>query len=89
MNEAPGSLPADGAPSDAFYRGVITRVYYGSATGTLRSEASGREYRFRAPLVDIRGPIPRFDGLREGMHVGFDLSRTARGVVVSLIRVLE
>lgn len=89
MSEVPGVPPEDGAPGDVYYRGVITRVYYGSATGALRSETSGREYRFRAPLVDIRGPIPRFEGLREGMHVGFDLSRTARGVFVSLIRVLE
>lgn len=94
MSDAPagepsGDGPSDGGPEDLYYRGVITRVYYGSASGTLRSEASGREYRFRAPLVDIRGPIPRFDGLREGMQVGFDLSRSARGVFVSLIRVLD
>jgi hypothetical protein len=89
MTDEPGGSPGGGSPSDVYYRGVITRVYYGSASGTLRSETSGREYRFRVPLVDIRGPIPGFDGLREGMHVGFDLSRTARGVFVSLIRVLD
>ena len=72
-----------------FYQGTIVRVYYGSETGVLRSEESGREYRFRAPLVDVRGPIPRIDGLREGMRVGFDLSRTAGGTVVSVIRVLD
>lgn len=89
MSDEPGAPPPADGPHDVYYRGVITRVYYGSASGTLRSETSGREYRFRAPLVDIRGPIPRFDGLREGMHVGFDLSRSARGVFVSLIRVLD
>ncbi|HLK09898.1 MAG TPA: hypothetical protein VKW76_00800 [Candidatus Binatia bacterium] len=70
-----------------YYRGVITRVYYGSESGTLRSEVSGREYRFAHPFVEIRGPIPRVDGLREGMSVGFDLGRTSRGLCVSVIKV--
>jgi hypothetical protein len=85
-----GEAPAD-TPSAAgsFYAGVITRVYYGSETGLLRSDASGREYRFKAPFVDIRGPIPRVDGLREGMRVGFDVGWTSRGLVVSVIKVLE
>ncbi len=70
-----------------YYRGVITRVYYGSESGVLRSETSGREYRFAHPFVEIRGPIPRVDGLREGMRVGFDLGRTSRGLCVSVIKV--
>jgi hypothetical protein len=72
-----------------YYRGVITRVYYGSESGTLRSEESGREYRFKRPYVDIVGPIPRIDGLREGMSVGFDLGRASFGVCVTLIRVFD
>ena len=72
-----------------YYRGVITRVYYGSESGTLRSEDSGREYPFRYPLVEIRGAIPRIDGLREGMAVGFDLGRTSRGTGVTVIRVFD
>jgi hypothetical protein len=88
----------DGVGSDAaeptdgehhYYRGVITRVYYGSESGTLRSEDTGREYRFKRPFVDIVGPIPRIDGLREGMSVGFDLGRTSLGVCVTLIRVFD
>jgi hypothetical protein len=78
-----------GEPATNWYRGIILRVYYGSESGVLRSEATGREYRFAAPLVEIRGPIPRIDGLREGMVVGFDLSRTARGTQVSVIKVDE
>ena len=74
---------------DRFYRGVITRVYYGSETGTLRSEATGREYRFKYPFVEIRGPIPRVDGLREGMVVGFDLGWTSRGERVTVIKVYD
>ena len=72
-----------------YYRGVITRVYYGSESGMLRSEDTGREYAFRYPLVEIRGAIPRIDGLREGMAVGFDLGRTSRGIGVTVIRVFD
>jgi len=74
---------------DRYYRGVITRVYYGSESGTLRSETTGREYAFRYPLVAILGAIPRIDGLREGMAVGFDLGRTSRGASVTVIRVFD
>ena len=79
--------PAPGA--DTFYRGTITRVYYGSETGSIRSEASGREYRFKWPLVEIRGPIPRVGGLREGMSVGVDVGWTSSGLVVTVIRVRD
>jgi len=86
MTEEP--VPLDPAASgDLYYRGVITRVYYGSESGTLRSEGTGREYRFRYPFVEIRGAIPRIDGLREGMAVGFDLGWTSRGRSVTVIRV--
>ena len=84
----PEIVPSDES-GDRFYRGVITRVYYGSETGTLRSEATGREYRFKYPFVDIRGPIPRVDGLREGMVVGFDLGWTSRGERVTVIKVYD
>ena len=72
-----------------YYRGVITRVFYGSGSGTLRSQTTGREYRFRAGLVDVVGPVPRVGGLREGMEVGFDLARSSNGTWVSLIRVFD
>jgi hypothetical protein len=82
-------LPPPTAASASWYTGTIVRVYYGSDSGVLRSDATGREYRFNAALVDIRGPIPRIDGLREGMSVGFDLSRTTQGTQVSVIKVFE
>jgi hypothetical protein len=86
--DGPPAAPVDPAPPpDQYYRGVITRVYYGSESGTLRADASGREYRFKFPFVEVRGPIPRIDGLREGMRVGFDLGWTSRGVRVTLIKV--
>jgi hypothetical protein len=74
---------------DKYHRGTITRVYYGSQSGALRSIATGREYRFKGPLVEIRGPIPRVDGLRAGMEVGFDLAVTSSGPWVTVIRVPE
>jgi hypothetical protein len=84
------AAPSDEEPQvDQYYHGVITRVYYGSESGTLRADASGREYRFKFPFVDVRGPIPRIDGLREGMRVGFDLGWTSRGLRVSLIKVYD
>jgi hypothetical protein len=74
-------------PSERYYRGVIRRVYYGSESGTLVSESTGREYHFKAPHVQILGPIPRVDGLREGMTVGFDVGWTSHGLRVTVIRV--
>ena len=58
-------------------------------SGTLTSVATGREYVFKQPFVQIVGPIPRLDGLREGMEVGFDLGWTSRGIRVTLIRVFD
>jgi hypothetical protein len=82
-----GDAPIADDDGGRYYRGTITRVYYGSETGIVRSDASGREYRFKWPLVDIRGPIPRVNGLREGMAVGFDVSWTSSGLIVSVIQV--
>ena len=83
----PGATADERGDDARYYRGTITRVYYGSETGVVRSVASGREYRFKWPLVEIRGPIPRVNGLREGMAVGFDVSWTSSGLIVSVIQV--
>ena len=83
------SPPTDASAQGAYYRGVISRVFYGSESGTLTSETSGRTYQFRYPSVRIIGPIPRIDGLREGMRVGFDLGWTSRGLRVSVIRIFD
>ena len=85
-----GDAPTGDAPTGdggRYYRGTITRVYYGSETGIIRSNESGREYRFKYPLVEIRGPIPRVGGLREGMEVGFDVGWTSSGLIVTVVRV--
>jgi hypothetical protein len=86
------SAEGDAPPDDGaarYYRGTIVRVYYGSETGVIRSNDSGREYRFKVPLVEIRGPIPKVSGLREGMEVGFDVGWTSSGLVVTVVRVEE
>jgi hypothetical protein len=86
------SVPADDDDGDArgrYYRGVVSRVYYGSESGTLTSETTGREYHFKHPFVQIIGPIPRIDGLREGMSVGFDVGWTSRGLRVTVIRIYD
>ena len=89
LDDDDASPSAEPLSGDPYYQGTITRVYYGSETGVLRSDSTGREYRFKAPFVEIRGPIPRVGGLREGMRVGFDLSRTSGGTIVSVIRVVD
>ena len=82
-----GGTPEPAALHDWYYRGTIKRVYYGSESGTLVSDASDREYHFKFPFVQILGPIPRVGGLREGMAVGFDVGWTSRGLRVTVIRV--
>jgi hypothetical protein len=81
--------PAEEVSVDPYYRGTITRIYYGSETGTIRSETSGREYRFKWPFVEIRAAIPRVGHLREGMRVGFDVGWTSSGLAITVIRVPE
>jgi hypothetical protein len=91
VSEDEPARPPDPAaePGHRYYRGVVSRVFYGSESGTLTSEASGRTYHFGRPTVRIIGPIPRVDGLREGMRVGFDVAWTSRGLRVSVIRVFD
>jgi hypothetical protein len=85
--DVPAPPLADDAPR--YYMGVIERVYYGSESGILASEATGRRYQFRMPFVEIVGTIPKVSGLREGMRVGFDLAWTSRGVRINVIRVFD
>lgn len=89
LDPAPAPAAEKPAGGDYYYRGVIQRVYYGSESGTLVSEATKRQYHFKYPFVEIRGPIPRVSGLREGMTVGFDVGWTSRGLRVTIIRVYD
>ncbi len=74
----------ESSAASRFYRGTITRLFPGSGTGVVRS-AGGREIRFEAPHVIISGAGRRFDDLREGLAVGFDVSWTSRGLRVSVL----
>jgi hypothetical protein len=79
--DAPGSR----AEADRFYRGKIDKLLRGNQTGLIVSE-SGRELPFEYSHLRIVGPIRDFDALREGMDIGFDVSRTSKGLRVTLIR---
>jgi hypothetical protein len=72
--------------SDRFYRGTIKRLFGGSAMGMVLSD-SGREITFAAAHVIVTGAVQRFDGLREGMRVGFDVGWTSHGLRVTLLHI--
>jgi cold shock CspA family protein len=79
---APDANEADGR----FYRGVVLKLSRGAQCGTIRS-GSGRELPFIFAHVTMVGARRRFDDLREGMHVGYDVSWTSKGLRVSVIRI--
>jgi len=87
VTDDPGTGAAADDAKDRYYRGVISRVYYGSETGTLVSDATGREYRFKFPYVEILGTDPAHRRPAPGMAVGFDLGWTSHGIRVTVIRV--
>lgn len=69
-----------------FYRGRILKLSRSAQRGTIRS-VSGRNIPFIFMHVTMVGPHRRFDDLREGLEVGYDVSWTSRGLRVSVIRV--
>jgi hypothetical protein len=71
---------------ERFYLGTIRKLFAGAGLGMVRSD-SGREIPFAAPHVVIGGAVHRFDELREGMRVGFDVSWTSRGLRVTVLDV--
>ena len=71
---------------ERFYLGTIRRVFPSAGLGVVRSD-SGREIAFAAAHVLIRGAAERFEQLREGMRVGFDVGWTAHGLRVTLLHV--
>ncbi len=74
------------ASDERFYLGTIRRVFPSAGLGVVRTE-SGREIPFAAAHVLISGAAQRFEQLREGMRVGFDVGWTARGLRVTLLQV--
>jgi hypothetical protein len=81
QEDAPGSR----AGADRFYRGKIDRLFRGNQTGLILSD-SGRELLFEFAQIRIAGPIRDFEALQEGMQVGFDVSRTSKGLRVTMLR---
>jgi hypothetical protein len=79
----PDEATAEGS-GDKFYRGRIIKLHRGAGRGTVRS-ASGREIPFLFAFVTLAGTGRRFEDLREGMEVGYDVSWTSRGLRVSVI----
>lgn len=73
---------------ERFYLGTIRRVFPSAGLGVVRSDA-GREIPFAAAHVLIRGAAERFEQLREGMRVGFDVGWTSHGLRVTLLQVRQ
>lgn len=71
---------------DKFYRGVVQKLFRGAERGTIRS-ANGREIPFTFASVTMLGAHRKFEDLREGAEVGYDVSWTSKGLRVSVIRV--
>lgn len=71
-----------GTPASRFYRGRIQRLFIGAGRGVVLSDG-GREIPFLTPHVELSGTVRRFDALREGMRVGFDVGWTSRGLRVT------
>ncbi len=71
---------------ERFYLGTIRKLFPTAGLGMVRSD-SGREIPFAALHVVICGSVHRFDDLREGMRVGFDVSWTSHGLRVTVLNV--
>jgi hypothetical protein len=67
-----------------FYAGTIKKLFAGRGMGVVRS-ATGREIPFSAQHVILSGSVRRFDELREGMTVGFDVGWTSGGLRVTVL----
>lgn len=72
-------------PEDKFYRGTIEKLFRGSQAGVVRS-GNGREIPFTFLHVVMVGSVRRFEDLREGMPVGFDVGWTSKGLRVTVIQ---
>lgn len=73
-------------PTDPFYRGTIMKLRRGAQAGIVRS-ASGKDIPFVFLHVTMLGPRQRFEELREGMSIGYDVSWTSKGLRVCTIRI--
>ena len=88
-DKEPVSESLDYLPPDHFYHGVIQKLFHGKQGGVVRSNASGREIPFTLIHVTLLGGLHRFEDLREGMPIGYDVGWTSRGLRVTVIRPRE
>jgi hypothetical protein len=72
--------------ADRFYAGTIKKLFLGAGMGLVRS-ATGREIPFAAVHVIVTGAVRRFEDLREGMAVGFDVGWTSKGLRVTVLHI--
>ena len=82
------STPETNDSGEKYYRGIIHTLQSWTQRGTIRS-ASGREVPFVFAFVTMLGARRRFEDLREGIEVGYDVSWTSRGLRVSVIRIID
>lgn len=71
--------------ADRFYRGRILKLFRGTRGGVVVAE-SGREVPFSDGHVLLIGLTRRFEDLREGMPVGFDVGWTSGGLRVTVLQ---
>jgi hypothetical protein len=67
-----------------YYRGTICKLHRSPERGKVRS-ATGREVAFVFAHVIMSGSLRRFEDLREGMEVGYDVGWTSKGLRVHVI----
>jgi hypothetical protein len=79
-------IEAGAANHDAYYRGRVIKLFRGAQRGVIRGR-SGRDVPFAFAHVTMVGAHRRFEDLREGLEVGYDVSWTSRGLRVSVIRI--
>jgi len=84
MDPSDDRPPSDLPPTDRFYTGTIKRLFPGAGMGVVRS-ATGREVPFASAHVVLTGSVRRFEELREGMAVGFDVGWTSKGLRVTVL----
>jgi hypothetical protein len=79
-------IPDAGESTEKYYRGIVLKLSRSAQRGTIRS-ASSRNIPFMFMHVTMVGPHRRFEDLREGLEVGYDVSWTSKGLRVNVIRI--
>jgi cold shock CspA family protein len=72
-------------PDDHFIHGTILKYFPQANYGFIR-DVKGREIYFHLDEARLAGGFHRRD-IKEGLKVGFDMSRTSRGLRATKIKV--